>query len=127
MTWVHPIPGYNSQELVILREDMGSFRVIRVRNWLPFVKTWVHPIPGYKSQELVTLHEDMGSSRVLVWSVVLILLPFCIVLCFCFCFVFICFVFVLFCFVCLLHVSFLPNVSSVSGLSIRDFCFLLHS
>jgi hypothetical protein len=77
--------------------NIGHIRHTRVRNCLPIWNTWVQ----YKC---------------LVVSVLLIFLVFCVVLC--------CVVF--FSFVCLGPVSYVPNVASISGMSVLDcpFSFL---
>ena len=78
---------------------------------------------SYKRQELFTLREYLGSPPILVGSVLLIFLVFCVVVFGGFrvadLLSFLCCVFV----VGLRHVSCLPNVASFSVLSILDWPF----
>jgi hypothetical protein len=69
---------------------------------------WVTWQVSYKRQELLTLREHLGSSPVFSEVSVFILLVLCVALC------------CVFCFVCLHPVSCMPNVASVSALSILN-------
>ena len=102
------ISAYNDVRLVSPPVGCIIFSYVICVSWCSTRLDYMSNTASYKRQTLFTYLEHMSSHPVIGESVLIVFLVFCVV-----------------CFVCFRHVSCLPNVASVSGLTLLDcpFCF----